>query len=78
MRLERKEMTLQEYKEKNKLTNKDLAKIIGLSGKNPIVSVIRYLKSERLPHPRFMKVITRKTGVTPNDFYEAWYETHKL
>ncbi len=78
MRLERKEMTLQEYKEKNKLTNKDLAKIIGLTGKNPIVSVIRYLKSERLPHPRFMKVITKKTGVTPNDFYEAWYDIHKI
>ena len=78
MLLERKEMTLQEYKEKNKLTNKDLAKLIGLSGKNPIVSVIRYLKSERLPHPRFMKVITRKTGVTPNDFYEAWYDKNNI
>jgi hypothetical protein len=78
--LERKEMTLQEYKEKNKLTNKDLAKLIGLTGKNPIVSVIRYLKSERLPHPRFMKAITNKTNglVKPNDFYEAWYENHKL
>ena len=73
-------MTLQEYKEKNKLTNKDLAKLIGLTGKNPIVSVIRYLKSERLPHPRFMKVITEKTKglVQPNDFFNKYYETHKL
>jgi transcriptional regulator with XRE-family HTH domain len=73
-------MTLKEYKEKNNLTNKDLAKLIGLSGKNPIVSVIRYLKSERLPHPRFMKEISHKTNglVKPNDFYEAWYEIHKL
>jgi len=73
-------MTLKEYKEKNNLTNKDLAKLIGLSGKNPIVSVIRYLKSERLPHPRFMKAISHKTNglVKPNDFYEAWYEIHKL
>jgi hypothetical protein len=73
-------MTLQEYKEKNKLTNKDLAKLIGLSGKNPIVSVIRYLKSERLPHPRFMRAITNKTNglVQPNDFYEEYYATHKL
>lgn len=80
MLLERKEMTLKEYKEKNKLTNKDLAKLIGLEGKNPIVSVIRYLRSERLPHPRFMKAITKMSHglVKPNDFYEAWYETHKL
>ena len=78
--LERKKMTLKEYKEKNNLTNKDLAKLIGLTGKNPIVSVIRYLKSERLPHPRFMKAITHKTNglVKPNDFYEAWYAIHKL
>ena len=77
---ERKEMTLQEYKEKNKLTNKDLAKLIGLSGKNPIVSVIRYLKSERLPHPRFMKVITQQTKgqVQPNDFYNKFYDIHKI
>ena len=73
-------MTLNEYKEKNNLTNKDLAKLIGLTGKNPIVSVIRYLKSERLPHPRFMKVITEKTKglVQPNDFFDRYYETHKL
>ena len=73
-------MTLNEYKEKNNLTNKDLAKLIGLTGKNPIVSVIRYLKSERLPHPRFMKVITEKTKglVQPNDFFDKYYETHKL
>jgi hypothetical protein len=25
-----------------------------------------------------MKQITKLTGVTPNDFYEAWYETNKL
>lgn len=71
-------MTLQEYKDKNKLTNKDLAKLIGLTGKNPIVSVIRYLKSERIPHPKFMSVITKKTGVQPNDFYEAYYAKYKI
>jgi len=71
-------MTLNEYKEKNKLSNKDLAKLIGLTGKNPIVSVIRYLKSERIPHPRFMKVITEKTGVQPNSFYEEWYDKYKI
>ncbi len=71
-------MTLNEYKEKHKLSNKDLAKLIGLTGKNPIVSVIRYLKSERIPHPRFMKVITEKTGVQPNSFYEEWYDKYKI
>jgi hypothetical protein len=25
-----------------------------------------------------MKQITKLTGVTPNDFYEAWYEVNKL
>ena len=73
-------MTLNEYKEKNNLTNKDLAKLIGLTGKNPIVSVIRYLKSERLPHPRFMKVITEKIKglVQPNDFYNKFYDINKI
>jgi uncharacterized radical SAM superfamily Fe-S cluster-containing enzyme len=73
-------MTLNEYKEKNKLSNKDLAKLIGLTGKNPIVSVIRYLKSERIPHPRFMKVITEKTKglVQPDDFYNKFYDIHKI
>ncbi len=45
---------------------------------NPIVSVIRPLKSERIPHPRFMKVITEKTGVQPNSFYEEWYDKYKI
>jgi hypothetical protein len=71
-------MTLNEYKQKNKLSNKDLAKLIGLTGKNPIVSVIRYLKSERISHLRFMKVITQKTGVNPNSFYEEWYAKYKI
>lgn len=71
-------MTLQEYKDKNKLTNKDLAKLIGLTGKNPIVSVIRYLKSERIPHPKIMNVITKKTGVQPTSFYEAYYAKYKI
>jgi len=73
-------MTLNDYKQKNKLSNKDLAKLIGLTGKNPIVSVIRYLKSERIPHPRFMKVITEKTKglVQPDDFYNKFYDIHKI
>ena len=73
-------MTLQEYKLENKLTNKDIAKLIGLTGKNPIVSVIRYLKSERIPHPKIMNVITKKTNklVQPNDFYEAYYAKYKI
>ena len=71
-------MTLNEYKEKHKLSNKDLAKLIGLTGKNPIVSVIRYLKSERIPHPKIMNVITKKTGVQPTSFYEAYYAKYKI
>ena len=69
---------LTQYQDNNKLSNKQLAKLLGLSGKNPIVSLGRWKLSQRIPHPKFMKVITNKTGVTPNDFYEAWYEKYSI
>ena len=69
---------LTEYQEQHKLSNKELAKLFGLKGTNPTVTILSWKNCQRIPHPRFMKQITKLTGVTPNDFYEAWYETNKL
>ena len=71
---------LTQRQEEEKLSNKDMAKKLGLKGTNPTVTYLRWKNCQRIPHPTFMKVITDKTKGTiqPNDFYEAWYETHKL
>ena len=69
---------LTQYQEDHKLSNKELAKLFGLTGTNPTVTLLRWKNCQRIPHPRFMKQITKLTGITPIDFYEAWYETHKL
>jgi hypothetical protein len=69
---------LTQYQEDHKLSNKELAKLFGLTGTNPTVTILRWKNCQRIPHPKFMKVITQKTGVQPNSFYESWYETHKL
>jgi hypothetical protein len=67
-----------EAQKRLKLSNKDFAEFLGLKGINPSVTIIRWKTCQRIPHPTWMKVITEKTGVTPNDFYEAWYEKHKI
>jgi hypothetical protein len=71
---------LTQYQEDNKLSNKELAKLFGLTGTNPTVTLLRWKKCERLPHPKFMKIITKQTGgvCQPNNFYEAWYAEHKI
>ena len=69
---------LTQRQEEEKLSNKDMAKKLGLTGTNPTVTYLRWKNCQRIPHPRFMKQITKLTGVTPNDFYQSWYETHKL
>jgi len=71
---------LMQYQEDHKLSNKELAKLFGLTGTNPTVTILRWKNCQRIPHPKFMKVITQKTGgfCQPNSFYEAWYETNKL
>ena len=69
---------LTQRQEEEKLSNKDMAKKLGLTGTNPTVTLLRWKNCQRIPHPKFMKQITKLTGVTPNDFYEAWYETNKL
>ena len=69
---------LTQRQEEEKLSNKDMAKKLGLIGTNPTVTLLRWKNCQRIPHPKFMKQITKLTGVTPNDFYESWYETHKL
>ncbi len=69
---------LTQRQEEENLSNKDMAKKLGLTGTNPTVTLLRWKNCQRIPHPKFMKQITKLTGVTPNDFYESWYETHKL
>jgi hypothetical protein len=69
---------LTQRQEEEKLSNKDMAKKSGLTGTNPTVTLLRWKNCQRIPHPKFMKQITKLTGVTPNDFYQSWYETHKL
>jgi len=69
---------LTQYQEENKLPNKELAKRLGLKGTNPTVTLLRWKNCQRIPHPKFMKQITKITSITPTDFYEAWYEIHKL
>jgi hypothetical protein len=69
---------LTQYQEDKKLSNKDMAKLLGLKGTNPTVTLLRWKNCQRIPHPKFMKQITKLTNITPNNFYEAWYETHKL
>ena len=69
---------LTQYQEDHKLPNKELAKRLGLKGTNPTVTLLRWKNCQRIPHPKFMKQITKITNITPPDFYEAWYEIHKL
>jgi transcriptional regulator with XRE-family HTH domain len=69
---------LTQYQEENKLPNKELAKRLGLKGTNPTVTLLRWKNCQRIPHPKFMKQITKITSITPTDFYEAWYEAHQL
>ena len=71
---------LTQCQEEEKLSNKDMAKKLGLKGTNPTVTILRWKNCQRIPHPKFMKVITERTKglIQPNNFYEAWYETHKL
>jgi transcriptional regulator with XRE-family HTH domain len=69
---------LTQYQEENKLPNKELAKRLGLKGTNPTVTLLRWKNCQRIPHPKFMKQITKITSITPTDFYEAWYETHSI
>ncbi len=67
-----------EWQEQKKFTNKEAVEQLGLKGTNPTVTFLRWKNCQRIPHPKFMKKITKITGVTPNDFYQAFYETHKL
>jgi hypothetical protein len=50
---------LTQYQEDHKLSNKELAKLFGLTGTNPTVTILRWKNCQRIPHPRFMKQITK-------------------
>ena len=61
---------LAQWQEEKKLKNKDAAKFLGLKGTNPTVTLLRWKNCQRIPHPRFMKQITKLTGITPIDFVD--------
>ncbi len=71
-------MTLKEYKEKHKLTFKQLAERIGVKGTNVAVNSMRWINGTRIPSAKWMRKITQTTGITPNEIYQAYYEIHKL
>jgi hypothetical protein len=50
---------LTQYQEDHKLPNKELAKRLGLKGTNPTVTLLRWKNCQRIPHPKFMKQITK-------------------
>ena len=52
---------LTQCQEDKKLPNKDFAKFLGLKGTNPTVTLLRWKNCQRIPHPRFMKQITKLT-----------------
>jgi len=67
-------MTLKEYKDRNKLSYKQIADLINL----PSMTVYRYVNSQRIPHPKLMKKITDKIGITPNEIYDEYYNKHNF
>jgi|TARA_B100000989_G_scaffold282309_1_gene247253 transcriptional regulator with XRE-family HTH domain len=64
-------MTLEEFKNKKKLSYRQLAKNLGISGKSPESTVQRWCKGKRIPEKNFMEKIKQitKGKVTANDFY---------
>jgi len=70
--------TLKQYQEKHQLSLRAFGKMLGVKGTNTAVNVMRWIKSERIPSARYMKSITNKTGVTPNDIYQAFYDKNNI
>ena len=48
-------MTLEEFKNKKKISYKQLAKDLGISGKSPESTVQRWCKGKRIPEKNFME-----------------------
>jgi transcriptional regulator with XRE-family HTH domain len=70
--------TLKDYQEKQGLSLRAFGKRLNVKGTNTAVNVMRWIKSERIPSARYMKIITEVTGITPNDIYAAYYDKNKL
>jgi len=70
--------TLKEYQNKHQLSLRAFGKLLGVKGSNTAVNVMRWIKSERIPSVRYMKTITEKTKITPNDIYKAYYDKNNI
>ena len=65
-------MNLEHFRKHKKLTYKQLANLLEITGVSPASTVIKWCKFQRVPRSEFMKKIYRLTKgkVTPGDFYE--------
>tara|TARA_B110000503_G_C7030768_1_gene363890 strand:+ start:733 stop:930 length:198 start_codon:yes stop_codon:yes gene_type:complete len=65
-------MKLEEFRLKQKLSYKSLAKFLEIIGQSPETTVFRWCKNERMPRKKFMDLIKAKTNgkVSAADFYE--------
>lgn len=70
--------TLKEYQNKHQLSLRKFGKLIGIKGSNPAMCIMRWINSETIPSARYMKVITEKTGVTPNNIYDSYYDKNNI
>jgi transcriptional regulator with XRE-family HTH domain len=66
-------MDLESYRKKEKLTYRDLAKLLQIEGVSIATTALRWCKGERIPRAEHMKKIFKLTKgkVTPSDFYEG-------
>jgi transcriptional regulator with XRE-family HTH domain len=66
-------MNLENFRKKQKLTYKGLAKFLEIEGVSIATTALRWCKGERMPRAEYMKKIFRLTKgkVTPGDFYEG-------
>ena len=60
------------------LSLRNLGLKLGVKGKNTAVNVMRWIKSDRIPSVKYMRIITKVTGITPNEIYQAYYDKNKL
>ena len=66
-------MKLEKFRQKKKLTHKQLAELIGLKNKTGSSTVHRWCSGSRIPRPEMLEKIksATKNKVTIKDFYEA-------
>ena len=68
---EKQSMTLEQYRKSKGFSHKKLAEFLGITGVSPESSVCRWCTGERIPRPKYIKLIAKKTNgkVKPASFY---------